>query len=265
MAKEIVDEKMKEKLALAKRDIEIFTLEKTLEPYSSGAYDIKIREQQMQWLLRQDVMSNFAKGCILLEVKERENLQTFANFIENSCGGMSQRSAYYYMTYAKKCVELKKLKEFGEKNWSKLVALLHSCTDEELKEIEEKGIKGKALSEFDNYSVRDFKLALKKYKDEFDKTLKEETRNITLELNNTLEEIEVLRAQLKQPETDEEFEKAWRVAEKHFDETCRLFRNINLERVVGGDTHFRHKYARRIDTMKNEMESLYGIMLDAIR
>lgn len=261
----VTDEMTKERLALARRDIDIFTLEKTLEPYASEPYDIKMREKQMQWLLRQDVMSNFAKGCILLEVKERESFQTFGNFLEEACGGMRKSTAYNFMLFAKKCLELKKVKEFGEKNWSKMIALMDSCTDEELKEVEKNGIKGKALSEFDGYSVRDFKRELGKYKGDFDKTLKEETRNIALELDTTLKENKMLKAQLKHPETDGEFEKVWNLAAKQLDEACRLFRNLNLEKAVGGDTHYRHIYAQRVHSLHNMMEHVYEVMMEAVR
>jgi len=129
-----------------------------------------------------------------MEIKERENLQTFANTLTVNFGGMSQRDAYYHMAFAKKCVDLRKIKEFGEKNWSKTLALLHSTTDEQLKEIEEKGINGKVLDEYDGMSVRDFKKLLKKYKDDASKVIKEEVKNIETEKKLLIKEVDRLKA-----------------------------------------------------------------------
>lgn len=257
------------KLALARQDTDIFTTDKTLEPYALGQYDIKMRSLQMQTLLRQDVTSNFFKGCILLQVKQRENLQMLQTFLEDSCGGMSQRSAYYYMTYAKKCIELKKLKEFGEKNWSKLIALMHSCSDEELKEIEKNGIKGKALSEFDGYSVRDFKRELKKYKEDFEKTVKEEVRGIKLERDQALEENKNLKALVVDPKTTEGFDQLFKFVERKTDEIFTAASKLKFEDAYGdektGETgRIRVLYKERLMIMHNKFAGCIKRLEDSI-
>lgn len=267
--KERTEEEIKANTALRKMDIDIFTTDKTLEPFALGEYNIKMRSQQMQTLLRQDVTSNFFKGCILLQIKQRENLQTLQTFLEDSCGGMSQRSAYYYMTYAKKCIELKKLKEFGEKNWSKLIALMHSCSDEELKEIEKNGIKGKALSEFDGYSVLDFKRELKKWKTEGEKTVKEETRNISLQLNHALEENKNLKALVVDSKLPEGFDTLFKFVERKTDEIFVAASKLKFEDAYGdektGETgRIRVLYKERLMIMHNKFVGCIKRLQDSV-
>lgn len=190
------DAQQKTDTALQKADFERQEKEWALAPYTAnlGNYDRGIRVQQMQWLLQQDVMSHFAKGCILMEIKEREDAKTFSQILSEEFGGMSLRSAQHYMLYAKKCVDLKKIKEFGVKNWSKMITLMHSTTDEQLKEIEDKGINGKVLDEFDGLSVRDFKKLLKKYKTDTEKVVKAETHDLKVERDSLVKELDRLKA-----------------------------------------------------------------------
>lgn len=246
-------EEQRARLALANQDIEIFGLNKTLEPYSLGQYDIKMREQQMQTLLRQDVTTNFFKGCILLEIKGKENSATFAHFLQEACGGMSRRSAYYYMTFTKKCIDLKKLKEFGQNNWSKMITLMHSCTDEELKEIEEKGIRGKPLSEYDNLSVPDFKRLMKKLEEEKDKIVAEETRGIRLERDQALEENKKLKARDSDAKTVEGFALIFKSIENKADEIWAAAARLDFEKVhedAENEGRLRVQYQRGVELLE---------------
>lgn len=140
-------------------------IDKALEPYGlNQPYSLSLRIQQAKWLLKQQVNIHFALGCVLTEIKERENLQTFVNTLTDEFGGMSQATAYHYMLFARKCMELPKIREFAEGNWSKALALLHSNTDEQLLEIERNGLDGKALDEYDGMSVAEFKAKLREQK-----------------------------------------------------------------------------------------------------
>ncbi|NTU43275.1 MAG: hypothetical protein HGA78_09570 [Nitrospirales bacterium] len=142
-------------------------IEEALAPYGMNqAYSLDLRVQQGKWLLRQEVGIRFALGCVLLEINARENFQTFGKVVSDEFG-LAKSAAYNYMAFAKKCMDLPKLKTFAEENWSKAVALLDSCTDEELKEIEDKGLNGKVLGEYDGLSVREFKQLLKDREKEF--------------------------------------------------------------------------------------------------
>ena len=161
--------------------------------YNPGPYDLNLRIQQMQWLIKQDTVSHFMKGCILLEIKEHENLQTFAKILTDDFGGMSQRSAYHYMTFSQKCLQLPKIASFAETNWSKAIALYEGCTDEQLKEIEEKGLDGKVLDEYDGMSVREFKTRLTDLKKEQDTVVSKATKALRDENKALREESAKLR------------------------------------------------------------------------
>ncbi|WP_420266018.1 hypothetical protein [Candidatus Magnetominusculus dajiuhuensis] len=123
-----------------------------------------MRIKQGKWLLQQEIQVRFPLGCILLEIKEKESHKKFVSILSEEFGGMSERYAYKYMVFTKKCIELPKLRQFAESNWSKAVSLLESCSDESIKEIEEKGINGKALEEYDGMSINEFKSLIKKLK-----------------------------------------------------------------------------------------------------
>lgn len=171
-----------------------------LEPYAMGQpYDLNQRVQQMKWLLKQDMMSHFAKGCILMEIMERETVQTFALTLTKEFGGMSRRSAFHYMTFTKKCIELPKLKTFAEENWSKALALFEGCTDEQLKEIEENGLDGKALDQYDGMSVREFKQRIAELTEENTKAEAKGRSGAKTEIKMLKDEVSRLREQIPQP------------------------------------------------------------------
>ncbi|MBF0487527.1 MAG: hypothetical protein HQK98_05140 [Nitrospirae bacterium] len=144
---------------------EIVTIEGMMSPYGlNQPYDLTLRIQQGKWLLQQEIQVHFPLGCILLEIKEKETNRQFIEILNNEFGGMSERVAYQYMAFAKKCTELPKLKQFAESNWSKARMLLYNCSEESLKEIEEKGINGKVLEEYDGCTVKEFKALIDKLK-----------------------------------------------------------------------------------------------------
>ncbi|MBI3755754.1 MAG: hypothetical protein HY265_06310 [Deltaproteobacteria bacterium] len=215
-------------LALARQDVERIQKECALEPYAAnlGKYDLNTRIQQGKWLLKQQAGIHFALGCVLMEIKERESLQSLAKILSDDFGGISQRHAYNLITFAKKCVDLKKIKEFAEDNWSKVIAMLNGNTEEQLKEIEEKGLHGKALDEFDGMSVRQFKQQLRKYKGDTEKVVRAETHTLKVQLEKTLKELDEAKAQLPQAEDIawqlKQFEEVEKKAQS-FITACRRF------------------------------------------
>jgi hypothetical protein len=258
--------------ALMMRDLEMKKLEVALEPYGFGDdYNLKAYIEQGKWLLRQEAGIHLGLGCILLEIKHRENSQTFAKIISEDFGGMSQRCADNYMTFAKKCIELKKLQAFGEKNWSKLLALMHGMTDEQLKEIEEKGIDGKALDEFDDMSVRDFKRVIKKLTEKFDDTLAIKTLKLKSERDDLKNERDELKVQLIDPTLPEGVDAFFKTIEHKLTECVLLANRINFKSafpdpLIKGKGGFPiiALYNQRILTMKTQYNNLLDLLEDAM-
>ncbi len=174
--------------------------EMALEPYAMGQpYDLSLRINQGRWLLRQEVGIRFALGCILMEIHQREDFQTFGKIISEEFGGMEKSTAYNYMAFAKKCIDLPKLKTFAEDNWSKAITLLNSCTDEQLKEIEDKGLDGKALDAYDGMSVREFKQRIAELSEENTKAEAKGRSGAKTEIKMLKDEVSRLREQIPQP------------------------------------------------------------------
>ena len=239
-----------------------------LEPYSSnlGEYDLKTRIQQGKWLLKQQAGIHFALGCVLMEIKERENLQSFAKIISNEFGGMSQRNAYNCMTFAKKCVDLKKIKEFAEDNWAKVIALLHGTTEEQLKEIEEKGINGKALDEFDGMSVSQFKKQLMKYKAKAEGMDDKELRRMIKRNEGLEEENKRLKTASKIPELPEEFADYMKEIEHKVTEIIVMARRLNFDEVHKDvpEGPIRAKYYQSVKIMETQFKNIIEDMREHI-
>lgn len=167
-----------------------------LKPFGlDQPYELGLRIQQGRWLLKQEVGIHLALGCILLEIREREDFQTFGKVTGDEFG-LAKSAAYNYMAFAKKCMDLPKLKTFAEDNWSKAVALLDGCTDEQLREIEKKGIEGQALDEFDGMSVREFKACIKSLQTDVQKRIEKEVKNQVKENQKLEKENAYLRSRL---------------------------------------------------------------------
>lgn len=261
-SEKLSDKEVAERVALAKHDMAVINKEIALKPFTMNQpYNLNLKGEQMQWLLKQDVMSNFAKGCILMEVKERENAQTFAHFREEVCGGMGQRIAETYMLFSKKCVELKNITAFGEKNWSKVITLLHGTTEEQLKEIEEKGIDGKSLDEFDGMSVRDFKRLLKTYKHDTDKVIKAETHTLKVERDSLVKENTKLKAQVESVTSPKAMLDVIANLDKIFMEFERKIQVVFCP-ALHDDLQTQAKIINRVDDMKSRIMQL-GDRLDS--
>jgi hypothetical protein len=169
----------------AKRIIDEHTW--AIEPYTDNLpYDRERVVAECHFFLRHEAACRYEIGKRLLILNEKEDFQTFRNLIQDEFGGIHKSTAYNYIAFAKKCTELPRVKQFGENNWAKVLALMNGCTDEQLKEIEERGVMGKALDEFDGMSVRDFKRLIIKLKDNFDKTLAVEIHSIKLERDGAI-------------------------------------------------------------------------------
>ena len=228
-----------------------------LIPYSDNLpYNKERIVQECHFFLRHIAASKFELGRRLMILKEREDVQAFAQILEDDFEGMGKRSAFNYIAFAKRCIDLPKIKSFSEAkgNWSKVLALLNSCTEEQLKEIEEKGIKGKALDEFDGMSVRDFKRLLTKYKDNFDKTLAVETHNLKLERDEVLKERDAFKAQIEKRSPESIL--------SHVKEMSKILRDFEREaqvvfdkRILDND-NLQIKIGNVIDDMRSRAQSL---------
>lgn len=256
--------------ALARRDVTVKLVEHALGPYGMAQpYDRSLRIQQVKWLLRQEVEVRFSIGCILLQMREME-CATFAQILSENFPEISKRTAYHYMLYAKKCMELPGLKAFAEDNWMKALTLLETCTDDELKEIEEKGINGKVLGEYDDMSAREFKqeiMELRKYKDKFDKTLQEKTAEVTKSLNAALKENEKLRALIEPPELPEEFSEVMDDLGKKTNEMVAICNRLDFGKAhkdAPNEGRIKAEYKKYIDAVERQFERVIESWRDAV-
>ena len=208
-----------------------------LEPYGlNQPYDLNLRIQQGKWILKQIAGAGFALGCILLEIRERESLQALAKILAEDFGGMSQRSAYNYMTFAKKCIDLPRLKAFGEDNWSKVIALIDASTDEQLKEIEINGINGKILDEYDGMSVREFKALLNDQKEQLNDADKKADKKYKDQVSALNKENKDLRARIPGENYDEYINKYVPEIEEAFSHVVRLLSEFAFDpRAIASD------------------------------
>ncbi|MDA8085207.1 MAG: hypothetical protein M0Z75_00720, partial [Nitrospiraceae bacterium] len=173
-------------------------------------------------------------------------------------GGMHPATAYNYMLFAKKCVDLKKIREFAADNWSKVLALLHSCTEEELKEIEEKGLEGNVIGKYDGKSVREFKKILEKRDRDDQAVIREAEKAHKKEMKHLLEKIERL-----EPFDPENKSGDWaldqlKVVDDILGEADRALRKFRLDKRLRETPEVMAKISGLIERMRVRVEDLSG-------
>lgn len=191
-------------------------------------------------------------------------VRTFGQLLEEEFGGMPRRTAYDRMAFAKKCFNLPKIKEFGDKNWSKVTALLHGTTDEQLKDVEVNGILGIPLDEFDGLTVKQFKEEIKKLRHDTDKIVKEETKTIEAEKKALICENQHLRSLVSPVNTPEEFKATWDNCIKGLEDVMRKLNHLDFDPVHDGDNAARRTYFIAIGGMEMAFAGVIETMKDKI-
>jgi regulator of replication initiation timing len=156
-------------------------------------------------------------------------VRTFAHILAEHFAGMSRRSAYNYMLFARKAADLPRFRAFaqGKDNWSKALALLECCADEDLAAFEEGAdLLGLKLEELDDMSVPELKARIKKLKKDKEEAVKKATYQLAQENQELKAEVAGLQAALAGPDLEEAF-KAVKAAEKKFHDGALLLRAIS--------------------------------------
>ncbi len=176
----------------------------SFDEYVSLPDNIDALGERMQWLLIQDARSHFLKGVILAKVlrSAEDSVQTFAQFLTEYCGGMSRRNAYNYIRFARQCSEMDTVKEFAESNWSKVITLMNSFSPDDLAEIDEKGIDGKPLLDYEYVSAREFQQIINDYKSQLNDADTEAHNKYKSQLESAEKRIKALEMQIPKPDDD---------------------------------------------------------------
>jgi len=222
-----------------------------LQPYTDNLpYDRQRVVSECQFFLMHMAASKFELGKRLMILKEQEDFQTFGKIISDEFQ-MQKSAAYNYIAFTKKCMDLSKIKTFGEKNWSKVLALLNTCSEEDLKEIEDNGINGQILDEYDGMSVREFKRLLTQYKNKAEKIIGKQVDKLEAKAKKLDMENKELRAVINKDGTPDSFKEAFETAEDLFNRAVFIFTELNLT-SVNGDPKLRTKYQNRIKRMHGQ-------------
>jgi len=230
--------------------------ERALQSYADNVpYDKDRVIREGKFFLRHIAAAKFELGKRLLILKEFESVQTFALIVQDEFGGMSRRSVFHYMAFAKKCMDLPKLKAYGEENWSKVLTLLNSCTDEQLKEIEKNGIDGKVLDEYDGFSVREFKTLLKQYKKDAEKAIGKQIAKLEERNNAITIENRILRAQIDR-QTPKQIGESIKAVEKSINTAIDIIANLDLSASVNGNKSLRRKLQSRTKKLQKQVDVL---------
>ncbi|MBF0487869.1 MAG: hypothetical protein HQK98_06885 [Nitrospirae bacterium] len=157
-------------------------------PYSKDLYVTQIRLE-----LERAADALFMAGKMLLVVKENEPHGEFVRILEEVLG-IPHASAYRMMSAALKAEAHPKIDFTNFDKKSKIYTLLEA-PDEDLKELEEKGVMaGATLDEWLGMSVKEMRAKIHKLKHDVDKIVKEETKGLKIEVDSLVKQVEKLRA-----------------------------------------------------------------------
>ncbi len=180
--------------ALEAHDIELMQRENRTEqlegdsPYNKDVYIYECR-----FLMQKTAQAMIEMGKRLLVIKEKEGRGNFMKICEEEIG-IPYRTASRFMNTALKAGKFPKIQtgQFGQ--FGSVYALLEA-PEEELKELEEKGIlAGYGVDELQAMSVKEMRDLIKKLKTETDKVVKEEVKGLVAEKKALIKENERLAA-----------------------------------------------------------------------
>jgi regulator of replication initiation timing len=201
-----------------------------LAPFSDNLpYDRDRVIQECKLCLQMEIMCRFEVGRRLILLKNYEGCATLQHILDDQLGGMERTSAWRYMLFAKKAAELPRFRAFaeGKDNWSKAIALLQCCEDEDLAAFEEGAdLLGLKRDELDGLSVRELKARIKKLKKDKEEAVKKATYQLAQENQELKAEVAGLQVALAGPDLEEAF-KAVKAAEKKFHDGALLLRAIS--------------------------------------
>ena len=180
--------------ALKAHDIELMQRENRTEqlegdsPYNKDVYVFECR-----FLMQRTAEAIIEIGKRLLVLKEKEGHGDFTKIVEEEIG-IPYTSANRFMNVAIKTGKFPKI-DFSQFGRISNVYSLLEAPEEELKELEEKGIlAGYGVDELQAMSVKKMRDLIKKLKTETDKVVKEEVKGLEAEKKALIKENERLAA-----------------------------------------------------------------------
>ena len=221
------------------RVVDLGALEKELKEFSGGlAYDQARIIERTQDDLKEGVTSFYRAGLGLVLLERHEGVQTFAQILDQNFPGISLRSAYNYMAFARNASKLPNFKQFclERGGWSKGLTMLQACTEAEMENFEVSGeLRGYSREEISRMSVRTLQKALLKAGEKTKMLVEKATDKVLAENVKLREENEGLKAALLEPDVQAAF-KIIREAEKKFMEGAALLRKITPELLEREET-----------------------------
>ena len=195
-------------------------------PYSKEHYIANCKN-----LLRQTAENIIMIGKMLLIIKQKEEHGEFLKIVTDELG-LTPRSAQRFMNVALKAEKFKRIKFTKFEKVSHVYALLEA-PEEDLEELDKKGVlAGKTMDELDAMSVKEMRELIRKLKHEKDKIVEEETKNLKLEKEALLKEVERLKQFDPEPNPPEYIVNALQEAMKLYNEFESVLRKIVLDPVI---------------------------------
>lgn len=179
--------------AIERNDVEYLARKsKTMQIEGEQPYNRDVYVHEVRFYLDNVALSIVEAGKRLLVIREKER-GDFRNIIENEIG-IPHTTAYRFMNVAIKSERYPTI-DLSQLGTNSNVYALMEAPDEDLKELEEKGVMaGNTIDELSRMSVKDMRELIKKLKTETDKIIKEEVKNLEIEKKSLVKELHRLKA-----------------------------------------------------------------------
>ncbi|WKZ32952.1 MAG: hypothetical protein QY316_00670 [Thermodesulfobacteriota bacterium] len=182
--------------ALKKNDIEkLARASKTMQIEGDLPYSRRVYVDGVKFYMQRTAEGIVEAGKRLLVIKEKEGYGEFVKVLEEEIG-IPHTTAYRFMNAALKAEKYPTLASSFPKlgNLSNVYTLLEA-PEEDLKELESKGVlAGNTIDELHRMSVKEMRDLIKKLKNETEKVVKAEVKNIETEKKALIKEVERLKA-----------------------------------------------------------------------
>lgn len=181
------------KEALKKNDVEkLARISKTAQIEGDLPYDRRVYVDEVRFFMQRTAEGIIEAGKRLLILKEKEGRGEFTRICEEDIG-VPHTTAYRCMNAALKAEKYPAIAS-NFPTVGKIYALLEA-PEEDLKELESKGVlAGNTLDDLQAMSVKDMRDLIKKLKNETEKIVKAEVKNLETEKKALVKEVDRLKA-----------------------------------------------------------------------
>lgn len=249
-------------LSEAEREV-LAKMDKDLMPYADGLpYDCNRVIEEAKFFLRHEVASRYEVGKRLILLRDQEGVKTYEQIIAEHFPGLSRRCSYNYILFARKIVQLPRVRDFaeGNGNFVKCLALLESFDEEDLAVLEAGGaVAGVTLDDADKMSYRELKTALREEKEKA-RLDKKEFAELEEKNKDLKAEIHDLRSENKTPDIHLERLKK---ADRHITEAVKCLVSIPDE-AIKEYLDLQVKISRAITSIEQMAQNLNIKLADAV-